>query len=266
MPTSATNQPIRIATWNLNTWLNRKRGVSNSHLWAWAENNLDADIAIFTEAAIPPPPSLRTAGWNFVYRPTGFPNVSGWGTVIGGRRLRLDRVSYLPGMGHELDKQFPGTLTVADLWVEGSRLLTVVGLHLRYRKDQNKRFVGHPTDDLIALSNDLRSVQAERECPLVIAGDLNYPFGTIPRGLAELDIIDAFEGAQIKTFQQPGGKSPAYRMDYMYFSKALESRIRRCWGGIDAFPLSLGYSDHAPLVVELDLCGVHPSPIVNGTS
>jgi hypothetical protein len=35
---------MRIATWNLNTWINRKNGIDNSTLWNWADDNLAADL------------------------------------------------------------------------------------------------------------------------------------------------------------------------------------------------------------------------------
>lgn len=58
---------MRIATWNLNTCINRKNGIDNSTLWKWANDNLAADLVVFTEAATPPPAVVRAQGWNVVH-------------------------------------------------------------------------------------------------------------------------------------------------------------------------------------------------------
>ena len=83
-------KPLRIATWNFNTWINRgKKRISNSQLWQWIKLQTAADLLILTEAATPPPAD-ESAGWASVHRPGGFPRVSGWGTLITEARDLLD--------------------------------------------------------------------------------------------------------------------------------------------------------------------------------
>jgi exonuclease III len=100
---------MRIATWNLNTWINRKEGISNDQLWHWAEDNLGADIVIFTEAATPPPASIAQHGWTAVHRRGGIPNRSGWGTVIAARNMRIEHVTHVgKNNKYEMDTFFHG--------------------------------------------------------------------------------------------------------------------------------------------------------------
>ena len=108
---------MRIATWNLNTWINRKNGIDNSTLWSWADDNLAADLVVFTEAATPPPPVVRAQGWSVVHRPGGFPNRSNWGTLIAGRNMRIEHLTHVGKKKYELDTKFPGSLTATDVWV-----------------------------------------------------------------------------------------------------------------------------------------------------
>jgi hypothetical protein len=49
-------KPLRLATWNFNTWIIRgRKKITNGQLWAWAKEHLVVDLVIFTEASTPPP-------------------------------------------------------------------------------------------------------------------------------------------------------------------------------------------------------------------
>jgi exonuclease III len=245
---------IRVATWNLNTWINRsKKNISNSQLWRWADDNLSADLVVFTEAATPPP-SSSTAGWSVVHRPGGFPNVSGWGTVVAGRNLRVERITNFGD--YDLDVDFPGSLTAADVWREDHLVATIVGLYLPYRKNRARDFVGHPTQDLHRLNRDFSQIFAHGKGPFIIAGDLNDEHHTIPAPLSSLGangtrLVDPFAGTSPRTFEQDWLSRRQFTLDYLYLSESLAGRVVRTLGGISDFPTAFTMSDHAPLMVEV---------------
>ena len=244
---------MRIATWNLNTWINRKNGIDNSTLWNWADDNLSADLVIFTEAATPPPPSVRTQGWNVVHRPGGFPNRSNWGTLIAGRNMRVEHLTHVGKKKYELDTKFPGSLTAADVWVDDEYFACVVGIYLPYRKNANKDFIGHPAADLVDLKKDFKNLLDHCDGQLIVAGDLNYMYSCIPEPLDEFDLVDPFEDHEHVTFRQDWDHEGTYLMDYIYLAPELADRITAQAGGIDDFPDSLNVSDHAPLLLEMNL-------------
>lgn len=253
---------IRIATWNLNTWINRRdKGISNTQLWAWADENLAADVVIFTEAETPPPRTVTTARWTTAHRPLGFPGVSKWGTVIAGRTesdVRVERITHVGPNEYELDTKFPGTFTAADLFINDESIATIVGLHLRYRKDKAGNFVGHPGSDLDALKKDFEALFADRQQPLIIAGDFNEDMEDFPKvfkklGKGDLSLVDAFAEQPQATFQQDWGERDWYRMDYVFLSKVLNNAVTVRMGGNVQFGSALEMSDHSPLLIELDL-------------
>ena len=244
---------MRIATWNLNTWINRKNGIDNSTLWNWAEDNLAADLVIFTEAATPPPPSVRAQGWNVVHRPGGFPNRSNWGTLIAGRNMRVEHLTHVGKKKYELDTKFPGSLTAADVWVDDEYFACVVGLYLPYRKDANKDFIEHPTLDLAEMKKDFKNLLSHSGGRLIVAGDLNDMHSCIPWPLDTLGLVDPFEDHQHVTFRQDWDHDGTYLMDYIYLASELADRITAQAGGIDDFPDSLNVSDHAPLLIEMNV-------------
>jgi exonuclease III len=254
-------KPLRIATWNLNTWINRsKKNITNSELWAWAKLHLDADLLIFTEAATPPPAD-ESAGWSIAHRPGGFPKVSRWGTVIAGRGLRVERITHFGD--YELDTHFPGSLTAADVWRGDEFIATVIGLYLPYRKGKNRDFVGHPTRDLITMRGDFTQLFAHRNGPFIVAGDLNDEHWAIPAPLNGLGsnttrLVDPFAGTSLKSFEQDWAPGRQFKLDYLYLSESLAARITKTKGGIADFPTVLSMSDHAPLMVEVgfDLAAV----------
>jgi exonuclease III len=243
---------MRIATWNLNTWINRKNGIDNSTLWNWADDNLAADLVIFTEAATPPPPSVRAQGWNVVHRPGGFPNRSSWGTLIAGRNLRVEHLTHVGKKKYELDTKFPGSLTAADVWVDDEYFACVVGMYLPYRKNANKDFIGHPAADLVDLKKDFKNLLDHCDGRIIVAGDLNdIHYRQIPKPLNRLGLVDPFKNYDHATFRKDWDHEGIFLMDYIYLASELADRITVFSGGIDDFPDSLNVSDHAPLLLEL---------------
>jgi exonuclease III len=245
---------MRIATWNLNTWINRKNGIDNSTLWNWADDNLAADLVIFTEAATPPPPAVRAQGWNVVHRPGGFPNRSSWGTLIAGRNMRVEHLTHVGKKKYELDTKFPGSLTAADVWVNDEYFACVVGMYLPYRKDANKDFIGHPTSDLAELKDDFKNLLDHCDGQLIVAGDLNdIHYRQIPKPLNKLGLVDPFKNYDHVTFRQDWDQEGIFLMDYIYVASELADRITAFSGGIDDFPDSMKISDHAPLLIEMNV-------------
>jgi len=245
---------LRIATWNLNTWINRsKKKISNNQLWQWAKQNLAADLVIFTEAATPPPSEIADE-WSEVHRPGGFPGVSGWGTLIAGRGLRVERITQFGD--YELDTRFPGSLTAADVWREDQFIATVIGLYLPYRKDKKKDFIGHPTQDLMTMRGDIEQLFCHREGPFIVAGDLNDEHAAIPQPLSKMgadgtQLVDPFAGVPPKTYEQDWMSRRQFTLDYLYLSESLASQVVNKLGGIADFPTAFRMSDHAPLMVEV---------------
>jgi endonuclease/exonuclease/phosphatase family metal-dependent hydrolase len=254
---------IKIATWNLNTWINRRdKGITNTELWKWADDHLGADVVVFTEAQTPPPRAVIEGQWSTAHRPDGFPGVSKWGTVIAARTSSKVRVERITSVGadksYKVDSDFPGTFTAADLFVNDESVATIIGLHLRYRKDKNGKFIGHPEDDLDALKKDFEAVFKNRKKPLIVAGDFNYEMEEDPPIFKkvfkkEFALVDAFEKQPQATFEQDWGGRHWFRMDYMFVSKILNGCITLKQGGNIDFPESLSMSDHSPLLVEIDL-------------
>ena len=245
---------MRIATWNLNTWINRKNGIDNSTLWNWADDNLAADLVIFTEAATPPPPAVRAQGWNVVHRPGGFPNRSNWGTLIAGRNMRIEHLTHVGKKKYELDTNFPGSLTAADVWVNDEYFACVVGLYLPYRKDAKKEFIGHPTSDLLTLKKDFQQILEHCDGSLIVAGDLNdMHYRTVPKPLGALGLVDPFKNHDHVTFRQDWDHEGLFLMDYIYMTPRLADRITAFSGGMDDFPDAFSVSDHAPLLIEMNV-------------
>jgi endonuclease/exonuclease/phosphatase family metal-dependent hydrolase len=245
---------LRVATCNFNTWINRdKKKITNRQLWQWIKRQTGADLVILTEAATPPPAD-EISGWSIAHRPGGFPRVSGWGTLIAGRGLRVERITHFGD--YELDTHFPGSLTAADVWRGDEFIATVIGLYLPYRKDKKKDFAGHPTQDLIRMSGDFTQLFTHREGPFIVAGDLNDEHQLIPAPLSQMGangtrLVDPFAANSRVTFEQNWSPHRRFKLDYLYVSESLAGRITQTKAGIADFPDAFTMSDHAPMMVEV---------------
>jgi endonuclease/exonuclease/phosphatase family metal-dependent hydrolase len=249
---------IKIVTQNIDWQAERLDGVTNAHWLQWAGTNLGADLMILPEAYVRPPRAFTDAGWAVAFRPGGFPGTSGWCTLIAARGIAIRRITHVgPNDSYELDTHFPGSLIAADSWIDGEYFATIIGLHVRYRKDKEGKFIGDPRQDLHTMLPDFGAILADRQAPLVIAGDLNVPMYDLPHGFqylatGELALMDPFAQLNPMTFQHREGDRSQFKMDYLYLSKSLAQKVTERRGGINDFPTALALSDHAPLLLEID--------------
>jgi len=249
------NQPrlISVMTFNLNTWKNRRKGLSDHYVLHWIMTKVAADIMILTEAPIPIPQTLVNQGWEFVHRNGGMPGRTGWGTVIAVRRpfhaKHLTAVG--PAQSHELDSRSPGQLTAAEIAINGECLFTAIGLHVRWRIGENDEFIGNPDYDLSLMEPDFQHLHEGGTRRLIIAGDLNQQVLQIPYSFRNLRLKDPFLNRYTYTFKPERRNSPPRKLDYMFVDELLARNIIKLEGGFEDFPDSI--SDHAPLMVTFDL-------------
>ena len=109
-----------------------------------------------------------------------------------------------------------------------------------------------------ALKKDFEHLHKDRQKSLIVAGDFNYDMDQIPSVLKKLGrndfaLVDTFEHQPQGTFEQDWGERHWFRLDYMFLSKVLHDKIVDRNGGLNEFPTALAVSDHAPLVVDLDI-------------
>jgi len=186
--------------------------------------------------------------------------------VVAGRsssRVRVTRITHVGEPRYELDTLFPGTLTAAMVHLADLPFAIVIGLHLRYRKDKNGDFVGHPAGDLLKLKKDLIAIASSTELPLIIAGDFNFdiedeeigfPVPRILERLAKGDrkLQDPFSEGLKGTFQQDWEDGGAFNLDFIFLSKCLNDRLVAARGGFEHFEHALKLSDHVPVLVEIE--------------
>jgi len=103
---------------------------------------------------------------------------------------------------------------------------------------------------------DFKAPLADRQAPLIIAGDLNVPMYDLLYGFqrlatGDLVLTDPFAQLNPVTFQQREGGRSQFKMDYLNLSKCLARKVTERRGGINDFPSTLALSDHAPLLVEI---------------
>lgn len=246
---------ISVMTFNLNTWKNRENGLSDHKVLNWVVTNVDADIMILTEAPIPIPRSLINAGWKFVHRSGGMPGRTGWGTAIAVRSPFDARhlTAAGPTQSYVLDSHSPGQLTAAEVTINGEYLFTAVGLHVRWRTDENGEFIGNTDLDLSRMEPDFEHLYEGGTRRLIIAGDLNQQVLQIPYTLWKLRLKDPFLVRCPHTFKGTGPNSQSRKLDYVFVDERLERNIIKLEGGFEDFPNSRSVSDHAPLLVTLDL-------------
>jgi hypothetical protein len=263
---------MRIATWNIKQAVAPKKPLE--HLWQWAEEQIDADVVVLTEAKVPKggvPP-----GWTAVWDANGIDQRRRWGTVIAGRDVELLPVTEVRvgGKTHRLDVEWPAAVHVVDVMSGGDRWATLIGFY-GVTIDRNGKSCGHGGDSVPLMMNQLDPLfESDRADRIVLAGDLNLWPVHFGKFFAEFGLIDLIEDTA--EWRQPlercancngrpegcghlwthkNGNSPnaaVQQIDFIFATEVLAERVVDLWGGVADFEDAWDVSDHAPVVAEFD--------------
>jgi len=243
---------LKLIVNNLDWRARMDLGVSNEDWVAWAKS-LGANLMILPEAA--GPEAFVAAGMKVVFSPA--PKGSGWGTaIVVDAGVEIRRITHVKNKEYVLDKHFPGTVVAADVFIEGKLFATIIGLHIKFRKTGGK-ITSDPARDLLTILPDIQAIHEERNAPLIIGGDFNFPMSDVPYCFKEtapggIELVDPFAQLNPKTFRQRHGRE-LWRLDHLYLSTDLASKVTARRGGIGDFPDAFSRSDHAPLLLEIDM-------------
>jgi exonuclease III len=78
-------------------------------------------------------------------------------------------------------------------------------------------------------------------------------YRTVPKPLGALGLVDPFKNHDHVTFRQDWDHEGLFLMDYIYMTPRLADRITAFSGGMDDFPDAFSVSDHAPLLIEMNV-------------
>jgi hypothetical protein len=258
---------MRLVSWNMGAgyepyiqWHDRA--------WRWLAT-LDADLALLQECV---PPDWARERWTFVNLPFQF-----WASAIvakptlGLRPLELDPSSLLGRFGSYLAS---GEMPTP----EGSPML-VASVHTRAAEAPDWVTTGHDRNAIaresvgVPWSNDVafagyRDLLAARPAGsrFLIGGDWNTARFVDEQRVPKAEGAEFFQrsaevgwreitldadGHEGRTWYGPGGPLP-YQPDHVFADAAIAKQVRTM--EIEAYPVeTLGLSDHAPLVLELEL-------------
>jgi len=260
---------LRVATWNL------KLGVAPrakpEALWAWAEERIDPDVMVFTEAKVP-----KTGvpdGWSAVWTEGGIGKHRRWGTVIAGRGVELREVEWIddPAGRIRLESSWPAAVKVVDVFRDGELRATVVGIY-GLTTDLEGARVGHGGYTVPEIMFELDPLfESDRRGSIIVAGDFNLHPQDIPFEFSRAALVDLIEATSHQRdslvgcsgcgvgdncghmFTHRNGTSPnaaVQQIDYIFAGHRLARQVGRVWGGLADFPDVWDMSDHAPVVAE----------------
>jgi endonuclease/exonuclease/phosphatase family metal-dependent hydrolase len=237
--------------------------------WHWLPT-IDADLAFLQECV---PPDWARERWTIVNLPFTY-----WASALvakpalGLRPLELDPSSLLGGFGSYLAT---GEIPIA----EGSPML-VASVHTRAAEAPDWVTAGHDRTALarssvgVPWSNDvafagyreLLAARAPRHARFLIGGDWNTARFVDEDGVPKADGDEFFtrageagwreltldsDGREGRSWYGAGGALP-YQPDHVFADRETAKQVRSM--AIEAYPVeSLGLSDHAALVLELDV-------------
>ena len=264
---------MRIATWNMKQAVAPKKPLPE--LWQWMDENIDPDVIVLTEAKVPT--SGVPQGWTAVWREGGIGPRRTWGTVIAAREgyQLVDVTSGVSGKdGFSITHTWPGTVTITDVMQDGDYVATVVGLYA-ITQDLNGESIGNGSVSVPAILVSLEELYlSERGEKLIIAGDFNLWPRKMPDFLYEnfIDVVagtaDArgplagCSGCDVEPdecghmWTHKNGNSPnaaVQNIDYIFMSEFFETVVVDVFGGVEDFPDAWDVSDHAPVVLEVEV-------------
>jgi exonuclease III len=270
---------MRIATWNLMQAMKPKKAPT--FLWNWAEEHIQPDVMVFTEARISK--EHVEDGWSALWEPAGiYPHIPrSWGTVIASPTCELIPVNYATRRLRktQLEFKWPGAIQVADIISQGERWATIVGLYGVLRNLDGQKALNAVTSMrhfMGQLEPLLHSRSGDR---VLIAGDFNvWPFMAADLigdyGLTDLVehtgnersplddcancnyLIDqgrppVEKCGHLWTHRNEGGPNPTkQQIDFIFATNELVGELKSVSGGVADFPDVWEVSDHAPVIAD----------------
>ena len=254
------NSSFKIATWNT------KQGVAPRQkepvLWEWIQETIDPDLVVLTEAKAPKVGFPK--GWSGIWVAGGVGNRRPWGTVIAGRNVELVKTDFKRRKTKsEVNRPNPATTFCVDVQLDGEVFCRVMG-HYGLMLDSMDgldalRLLHREIDDVISEHGDKK---------LIVAGDFNiWPDYVVDSfrdiGLTSVtDLRKTFPtlrdpqyGSRIWTHKNGAKTSDGMRqeLDFMFISKDLKMKFVSTKGGVGDYPDAWEMSDHAPVIVELEI-------------
>ena len=254
------NNPLRIATWNT------KQGVAPRQkedvLWSWIQNTIDADIIVLTEAKAPKAGFPK--GWTGIWVPGGVGKSRPWGTVIAAKNLDLQTCEFKRRKSKlEEDQPNPATSFTVDVFRNDEYILTVYGHYGLMLNNMDG------VDALITAYNEIQDIIREQGPErLICAGDFNLWPNDVTGWFKNLEMLsvtnmrkdfpvlrDPEWGSRIWTHKNGAKHTDGARqeLDFIFISKDLKRKVVDIKGGVHDFPDAWEMSDHAPVVVTLNL-------------
>ena len=264
---------MRVATWNMKQAVAPKKPLPQ--LWEWIEGTIDPDVIVLTEAKVPA--DGVPAGWTAVWKQGGIGPRRTWGTVIAARN-DYELVDVTNGVGGKdgfsITHTWPGAVTITDIMRDVEYVATVVGLY-GITQDLEGNAIGSGAVSVPKILVSLEELYlSERGVKLIIAGDFNLLPRQMPDFLYDnfIDVVagtaDAREPLVGCTrcdvvpeecghmWTHKNGNSPnaaVQNIDYIFMSEYFEANVLDVYGGVADFPDAWDVSDHAPVVLEIEV-------------
>jgi exonuclease III len=262
-----------LATWNIKQAVAPKKPLP--FLWDYASEVIDADVVVFTEAKVPK--DGLPSGWNAVWKTDGIGDRRRWGTVIAARK-GYELVDVTNGArdrgGFSIEHPWPGAVTITDVMRDGGYVATVVGLYA-ITQDLEGNAIGSGAVSVPKILMSLEELYlSERGEKLIIAGDFNLWPRHMPDFLYEnfIDVVagtadargplSGCSGCDVEPvdcghmWTHKNGNSPnaaVQNLDYIFMSEFFEANVLDVFGGVADFPDAWDVSDHAPVVLDLEV-------------
>jgi hypothetical protein len=236
--------------------------------WHWLAE-LDADLALLQECV---PPDWARERWTIVNLPFQF-----WASAIvaqpelGLAPVDVDKASLLG--------RFGSYLATGEITMPNGASTLVASVHTRAGEAPEWATAGHdrgaiarasvgaPWSNDVAFAGYCELLATRPEgSPFLIGGDWNTRRFVDEQGVPKADGAEFFQrsaeagwreitldadGLEGRTWYGPGGPRP-YQPDHVFADHETAKRVRSM--EIEAYPVeTLGLSDHAPLVLELEL-------------
>ena len=240
---------IKLATWNMAYWSHKKY---DKEAWKYFINNIDCDVLLFQESY----PNFAILEKNrTVWNEIG--NSRPCGSGIYSKKYKIRELNF--------NNSFFGAVTAGEITITDSFNLIVISLYGLFEKINNTIYA---TPNLHRILSDLTGIlqSSKTKNRVIIGGDYNvsiqididpsYPDNDNKLVFDRLEnfglknCYDKYHTDFVQTHRHSRSDKP-WQNDYFFVSKKLYSNLIGC-NILDNKDIRK-FSDHNPVVIELDL-------------